>query len=328
MIVISKCPYRISLLGGSSDLDWFLDRNKRGVCIGFSMNAYSTVVLKKRSLDQKGILNYSSREEYKTLDNITHPIIRECFRKFNIDQPIELASFGDSLGGSGLGSSSSFSVALVKGINFLFGKSLSNEETAHLASEIEICNLRKSIGRQDQYLSSLGGINILEFREDKKVLNLNYPNIQNSISELVNNLYLVDTCIRRSATSTLEKIKNDCNSYESIQEILKITDIFLKEAQNSNSSEISDLLTDAIIRTWNIKKNMPGVMNNELMQIENYLLKENFQILKLLGAGGGGYFLVKSKYKNIKEVKSKLQKFNLNFQKVKIDFNGAKSWEV
>ena len=117
MIVISRCPHRISLLGGGSDLKWFLEKHDIGFSIGFSIPIFSRVVLSYRSNNAPhGILNYSSREEYSDLNSICHPIIRNCLQTLEIKQPIELASFGEPFSGSGLGSSSSFTIALLKGI--------------------------------------------------------------------------------------------------------------------------------------------------------------------------------------------------------------------
>ena len=103
MIVISKCPYRISLIGGGSDLDWFVNRKGRGFSVGFAVASYSRVIVGYRGGNaSRGLLNYSSREEYVSVDSISHPIIRKCLQKFNLKEPIELASFGESLLGGGL----------------------------------------------------------------------------------------------------------------------------------------------------------------------------------------------------------------------------------
>ena len=119
MIIISRCPYRISLLGGSSDLDWYVNQKGYGLSVGFSIKLFTRVIVSFRDYSDRGILNYSSREEYKDLESISHPIIRSCLKRFNLQKKIELCSMGESLSGSGLGSSSSFSVAMVKAITKL-----------------------------------------------------------------------------------------------------------------------------------------------------------------------------------------------------------------
>ena len=170
MIYISKCPYRISLLGGSSDLDWFVSENKIGLSFGFSINRYSRVVAGFRNpFIDKGILNYSSREEYADVDDISHPLIRTTLKKLNIYKPIELASFGDIFSGTGLASSASFTIALIKVLNKLNNLDKSNFEIAKIACDIEINDLGTKSGRQDQYLCALGGINMLQFKPNKVV---------------------------------------------------------------------------------------------------------------------------------------------------------------
>ena len=88
MIIISRCPYRVSLLGGSSDLDWYVNNNEYGVAIGFSIKLYTRVIITYRDSSDRGILNYSSREEYKDIESISHPIIRSCLKRFKIKKKL------------------------------------------------------------------------------------------------------------------------------------------------------------------------------------------------------------------------------------------------
>ena len=206
MIIIARCPYRVSLLGGSSDLDWYVNQIGYGISIGFSIKKYTRVIVSYRETNEKGILNYSSREEYKDIESISHPIIRSCLKRFKIKKKIELCSFGESISGSGLGSSSSFSVALIKAISELNSLDLTNKKLAHYASEIEIKDLKKPIGRQDQYLCAVGGVNVLEFRKNGEVTISNQHLINSAIENFSKKLYLVNTSISRSATVKLSNL--------------------------------------------------------------------------------------------------------------------------
>ena len=115
MIIISRCPYRISLLGGGSDLDWFVKENNFGICLGYSLSKYTYIVVNQLPPQSKrGTLNYSSREEYSNLNEIAHPLIRSALEELNIKQLLEISSFGFASRGSGLGGSSSFLVAILK----------------------------------------------------------------------------------------------------------------------------------------------------------------------------------------------------------------------
>ncbi len=323
MIIVSRCPYRISLLGGGSDLISFLEKFDKGLCIGFSIPLYSRVVLSYRNSDSlHGILNYSSREEYSDLNSICHPIIRNCLQILNIKKPIELASFGEPISGTGLGSSSSFTVALIQGLYALQKIEISNEEIANIACQVEIEKMKKPIGKQDQYLCALGGVNILEFQKNKKVIKKKSHKINDAIYKFMENTFLVNTGINRSASKVLKKISSNSDNFEYIKEIYNVAYDFLNEI-NNDQNIITKNLEKSIIKSWSLKRNIVGTMNEKLIDIESFLEKKNFQILKLLGAGGGGYFLVKYKGENFNKDNEFLIKKNLHISKVSISKSGS-----
>ena len=330
MIVVSKCPCRISLIGGSSDLDWFVNKKGRGFSVGFAVSSYSRVILGFRGGNaSRGLLNYSSREEYVSIDSISHPIIRKCLQKFKLNEPVELASFGESLLGGGLASSSSFIVALIKSITLLEGQELSNEEIAELACSIEFDNSNGSIGRQDQYLCALGGINFLSFNPNGIVKRKDYPILSKAISKYCEDIYLINTSISRSAQEQLSIIKNDPNSYNCIDQILNIAESFINDVEYENDINlIIRKLEIAISNSWEIKKNMKGVLNSKLIEILENLIERGFHVIKILGAGGGGYFLAKYKGQNIEKNIKELDQKNIYIRKIPIDFNGCQSWII
>lgn len=328
MIVISRCPYRISLLGGGSDLFWFLDTFEKGLCIGFSIPIFSRVVLGYRhDHSSYGILNYSSREKYSEVESICHPIIRNCLKILNIDKPIELASFGESISGSGLGSSSSFTVALLGGLAKLNNLKMSNKDLAKLAVEVEIDKMEKPIGLQDQYLCALGGVNILKFNKSRKVDVFKSEINSHIITHFMKDCFLVNTGINRSAAIVLEEIKSDKRNFDQIKEIYSIADAFLN-LKNLNLEKGLIKLEEALTQSWELKKNMQGTMNKKLFEIENFLKTYNFKILKLLGAGGGGYFLVRYLGKSIIADTDKFTNKGLSLVKVEISEKGYESWFV
>lgn len=329
MIVVSKCPCRISLLGGGSDLEWFVKKHGFGMSIGFSVPIFSRVAIGFRSNNNRGLLNYSSREEYLEIESISHPIIRACLTKFSINKPIEMASFGDALMGGGLASSSSFTVAMIKAIYNLEGKKIRNSEAARLACEIEIKYLNSPIGRQDQYLCALGGVNYLEFQKENKINIKNYPNISKAISKFTEKLFLVNSYISRSANKQLLNIKNKDESFIQIENILEIASKFL-----SDSKELDDIdqilhnLEVSMSASWEIKKKIKGVMNDNILKIEEYINKANFKTVKILGAGGGGYILIKYDGKNLEKDKKKLKNYEIDLIPVNIHLEGCESWVI
>ena len=229
MIVIGKAPYRISLLGGGTDLDWFTKENLYGLSLGYSLNMYSySVINQLPNSSKKGVLNYSSREIYSKNDEIVHPLIRQAFIKTKLNKFIELSTYGNASGGSGLGGSSSFLISLLVALSKLLKLDWDNELIAQKASEIEIKELQKPIGRQDQYLSALGGISNLEF---KKGGHVNIKEISNEkislFKKLINNFYLIPTNTFRNSDNILNSIKKDPNSSSNLIEIRNIAKDFL-----------------------------------------------------------------------------------------------------
>ena len=137
MIYLGKSPYRVSLLGGGSDLSWFVRENNYGLCLGFSLNRYSySVINLLPDSYNHGILDYSVREVYSSLNDIAHPIIRETLKSFNIEKFVEIKSFGFAGGGAGLGGSASFLLSLMAAINLAFKIDLNLLQMIEKACEI------------------------------------------------------------------------------------------------------------------------------------------------------------------------------------------------
>ena len=141
-------------------------------------------------------------------------------------------------------------------------------------------------------------------------------------------MFIVNTGKARSANTTLLKIKSHKDSFESIKEIYDIANNFLIESSKLNHDNIVQLLDESVKESWKIKKNMSAVMNDSLSLIETKLTTFNFEIKKLLGAGGGGYFLVKYIGKSLKKDLDNLEKENLKITKFELDNVGSKSWKI
>lgn len=331
MIYISKAPYRISLLGGGSDLDWFVRDNGFGLSLGFSIDKYSSVVISvpPQSTCTRGILSYSSREEYIDVHSISHPFIRTAFLKLGVNNPVELASFGQASSGAGLGGSSSFLIALVSAIFKMQGICITSHDLASIASDIEISDLSKPIGRQDHYLCALGGFNALRFLPDHTVQQLDIKHHLPNLISFCNSLILVSTGITRSATSVLSSIQNDRDaSTATILKLRNIANEFINRCSEPAefSPSLINYLEVSMLRSWELKKTLPNVITPPLIELETFLHKLGFQVLKLLGAGGGGYFLCKPI-----EPHSSLQDLldsGLDAFKVVVSSSGCVSWQL
>jgi len=312
MITISRCPYRISLLGGGSDLDWFVKENNSGICLGYSLSKYTyTVINKLPSRAKRGILNYSSREEYSNINEIAHPLIRSAIEELNISELLEISSFGFASRGSGLGGSSSFLLALLKGLCKVKNVNLSNFDLAYLASNIEINKLKKPIGRQDHFISSTGNISCFKFiNENSTVERINLNNSKELfLKNLTEKLYLIPSFVSRSADKVLYKLKDSSTAKDDLLEIRNIAEKFIFSHEN-REHVIEETFNNCVRESWEIKKNMSGVMTGILNDQYNQLNKLPLNWIRLLGAGSGGYFLISPKLDN-KTIEDELSKLGM-----------------
>ena len=297
MIFIGKAPYRVSLLGGSSDLDWFVKENGFGICLGFALNQYSYSVLNVLPNNaKKGILDYSTREIYSSINDIVHPIVREVLKELRISKYIELKTFGFASGGSGLGGSSSFLLSLISSLANAFEIKLTNQEIIEKACSLEINNLKKPIGKQDQYLCAHSGFNSFTFFDNDQVKKNNFSIEKlNTLKRLVKDFYLIPTNKNRNTDKVLSEIKNDRKSTEKILELRSIASSFLSFNDN-REYKIEEIFHNSIRESWHIKKDLSKVMTPSLIEqyeIINDIIPNNW--IRLIGAGGGGYFLISSK---------------------------------
>mgnify|MGYP001336214313 CR=1 FL=1 len=297
MIFIGKSPYRVSLLGGSSDLDWFVKEKGFGTCLGFALKHYSYSVLNVLPANsKKGILDYSTREIYSGINEIVHPIVREVLNELKISRYIELKTFGFASGGSGLGGSASFLLSLLSSVSKAFSLKISDKEIIEKACFIEIQKLNKPIGKQDQYLCAHKGFNSFTFYENDTVVK-NELSLQklNTLERLSNSFYLIPTNKNRNSDLVLSEIKKDSKAIEKIIQIRSIANDFLS-FQDEREYKIEEYFHESMRNSWRIKKTISKVMTNSLNeQYEsiNNLIPNNW--IRLIGAGSGGYFLVSSK---------------------------------
>ena len=303
MIYIGKSPYRVSLLGGGSDLDWFVKEESFGVCLGYALDKFSYSILNiLPSSSKKGILEYSTREEYKNPEDIVHPIVREVLEYFKVPNFIELKTVGFASGGSGLGGSASFLLSLISSLSKAFELKLSKAEIIEKACYLEINKLGKPIGKQDQYLCASKGFNSYTFFDNNNSFKKNTisPIKKQTLERLSENFYLIPTNKKRNADSVLSKIKNNQESTEKIIEIRNIAVKFI-EFEDQRDYKIEEIFNNSVRDSWFIKKSMTQIINSTLKEqyeLINKLIPNNW--IRLVGAGNGGYFLVSSKIKQEK----------------------------
>lgn len=296
MIVISQCPYRISLLGGSSDLDWYTKRGNEGLVLGYSLNKSSTVVVNRPNPGlNAGVLNYSTREYYSSIHDIAHPMIKKAMQYLDFDDKIEMSSFGFATGGAGLGGSSSFLNALLLSLMRLKLVPVTVSQVVERSTDIEL-SINPHMGRQDQQLCAYPGFNAFTFKDHvatKRVIlghDLTYY-----LNRQVKDLYLISSRYARSSSNSLNQLSIDYDFAEhKIKTLAAIAAEFI-DSSSESYSDFKDRFAYAIKKSMEIKSKLSGVFTSDLNKLYSQIEQLPINWIRLLGAGGGGYFLVSSR---------------------------------
>ncbi len=321
-MIITRTPYRISFVGGGTDLRSFYSLNG-GAVISTSLKKYIYVIVKKQIgiVEHKYRINWSKVEFKNNIDDIEHPIVRETLRKFKIDFPIEITTIADIPANSGLGSSSSFAVGLLNALYALKGKMISKYQLAKEASEIEVDILKRNIGKQDHFAAAYGNLNYYEFKKNENVI-VNPVLINQSTRQILENrLLLFFTNMSRDANKILKQQNNNpIKYYENLNSIKNLV-LPLKTVLETGKN--LSFLPRALNENWKIKKEISK--NKQNFKIHSYYkkaLKNGAEGGKLLGAGGGGFLLIYAKKKYHKKIKNSLNK--LYCLPVEFDISGSR----
>ena len=322
-MIISRSPLRISLGGGGTDLPSYYEK-KEGFVISAAINKYVYVTITKPF--RPGIyLKYSKIEKTKNIKKIKHPIIREVLKKeIKKNNSIELTTLADIPSGTGLGSSGSFTTALIKAIYFQQRKIISGKSLAEKACYIEINKLREPSGKQDQYISSFGGLNYFIFKKnnDVEVNPLKISSI--NFKKLENNLLLFYTGYTRESKKILsvQKNKSKKNNSYMIKSLDKIKEIGIKTKKYLEQGEF-DSFADILNDHWREKKKRSRIMtNNKIDFLYENALKNGARGGKLVGAGGGGFLMFYAKDKE--KLRYFFHKQSIEEVEFKFDFEGSK----
>ena len=298
-MIISRSPLRISLGGGGTDLESYYSK-RGGFLVSAAIDKFIYIGI-HRIFPDRFIIKYSKFENTKDVDSIKHPIIREVLKKYYPDKSnIEITSFADIPAGTGLGSSSSFTTALINGISYMSCTRLTPDQLAEKACEIEIDILKEPIGKQDQYISSWGGIREFTFKKDGKVINKVLYENEDDYIDLKNNLILVYTGKTRKSSSILleQKEKSEINHDAMIKNLDKVKAMgkeFSLLLRNKDFRSYGKLLHEH----WLLKKERSEAMsNNKIDDLYEFGLSNGSNGGKIIGAGGGGFILFQCDHSN------------------------------
>ncbi len=290
-MIITRTPFRVSFAGGGTDLGDFY-RQETGAVVSTAINKYMYVTVNKR-FDNTIRVGYSKTEIVSKCEDVQHPIVREALKLTGINGGIEIVSIADIPSGTGLGSSSSFTVGLLNALHAYNGDLKSADELASEACFIEIEALGEPIGKQDQYIAAHGGIRHIHFNKDESVfvdpIILN-PKDKERLQQSLILLYTGDT---RSASSILNEQKAKIIQSDKYSRLIEIRDL-ANDIRNCMLSGFNlETFGDILHRGWMLKKELAGGISNAL--IDDYYNKARKAGAiggKLLGAGGGGFLLL------------------------------------
>ena len=322
-MLITRSPLRVSLGGGGTDLPSY-SSEYGGFLVAAAIDKY-VYITKHRTFKQEIVVKYSRLERVSSVDEIEHPIVREALKMTGVTEPhIELASMADIPGGTGLGSSGSFTTALLKALHASKKNIISPAELAAQACEIEIDRLGEPIGKQDQYIAAIGGITAFTFHRDGRVEYRPVRFSEETLFNLEDNLLLFFTGYSRSASAILKDQNDRSKQHDNVM----LDNLhFTKELGHKSLAclEGGDLEEFARLMDvhWQRKKTRSsGMSNSQINAWYDFALQNGALGGKLIGAGGGGFLLFYAADK--RKLRHAMREKGLQEVRFRFDFEGSK----
>lgn len=315
-MIISQTPLRMSFVGGGSDLPSFY-RRQTGVVVSTAIDKYIFINVNKK-FDRQIRASYSVTEFAERPEKLKHELIRESLKLLGIKGGIEITSIADiPSGGTGLGSSSSYTVGLLNALNAYLSRYSSKEYLAQTACGIEIDKCHKPIGKQDQYAAAYGGLNLIEFHQDDSVCVNPIICKKETRQKLNQNLLLLYTGVTRSADTILvRQNKNTLGNARTRDLLSQMVKLAYAQAAALSKDDLKSF-GEVLDENWKLKTKLSQGISNPTFDRWYNISKRNGALGgKILGAGGGGFLLLyapKSKHDGIVTVLPKLKKIDFSF---------------
>jgi D-glycero-alpha-D-manno-heptose-7-phosphate kinase len=287
-MIISRTPLRVSFVGGGTDLPCFCE-NERGAVVSTAIKKYIYIIV-HNSFENNILLSYSKTEIVDHSDSIQNTRIREAMKMAGVSCGVEIHSIAEVPAGTGLGSSSSFTVGLLNALYAYRGMHVSAERLAKEAAKIEIEILKEKIGRQDQYAAAFGGLNKIEFINERvRISPISFK--KEKKKELENKLMLFYLGDQRDAAKILE------TQGKNLEENPNISNAYIKMRDLADELEVNlyndfDKFGEILNKNWMLKQGLSsGISNEKIVKYYNIATNAGAKGGKLLGAGGGGFLL-------------------------------------
>jgi D-glycero-alpha-D-manno-heptose-7-phosphate kinase len=288
-VIVTQTPLRISFAGGGTDLAAYYEQ-REGFVVSTAIDKFAYVIVKER-FDEDIYLNYMRKEIVQDVEAIEHELIREAMRMAGVERGVEVTLLSDIPSqGSGLGSSSSFTVGLLNALYAYCGEQVTAERLAREACEIEIERLGKPIGKQDQYIAAYGGLRSFRFHRDGSVDVQRLPVDPHELRELGSRLYLFFTGRTRKADAILSEQRQQTGDRMSELDGIKG---LAEELEALLAAGEIDRLGETLHANWELKRRLASGISDAAIE-EMYERSRASGALggKICGAGGGGFLLV------------------------------------
>jgi D-glycero-alpha-D-manno-heptose-7-phosphate kinase len=314
-MIVSRAPLRMSFVGGGSDLPSYY-KQKGGAVLSTSVNKYMYVTVNQK-FDDEIRLSYSITENESNIQQIKHPIVRNTLELLDIQGGIEITSISDIPSqGSGLGSSSSYTVALLHALYAYQGKEVTKEELGRLSSHIEIDLCGDRIGKQDQYAAAYGGLNLIEFNEDDSVTVSPIACKPETIQAMEESIIVFYTGRTRSASALLSEQSNNMRKADKRNLMSSMVTLAYDMRDLLEKDDVASL-GELLDENWQLKRQMTtGISDSQIDGWYNKGISAGATGGKLLGAGNGGFimfFALKEKHTDIETAMKDLQRVSFAF---------------
>jgi D-glycero-alpha-D-manno-heptose-7-phosphate kinase len=318
-VIITRTPLRISLGGGGTDLPHYYERNG-GFLVAAAISKYVFIAVTP-TFDDEILLKYRHVESVADPTDVQHPLLRECLLHLRITHGVEISSMADIPAGTGLGSSGSFAVGVLRALHAHLHDPVSNRVLAEEACEIELARLREPIGKQDQYIAAMGGVTAFEFHPDGRVDVTPVRMPTEGRHRLDENLLLFFTGVRRSASDILA-VERGPESPASLDDNLDAVKALGRDSCAALEAGDLELFAKLLTRQWDLKfERSPTAVHT---QVDTWIrdgISAGAVGGKLVGAGGGGFLLFYADDKG--GVRAAMRAHELEEVRFTIDYEGS-----
>lgn len=323
-MIITRTPFRVSLGGGGTDLPAYYSQYG-GFVFSYALDKYMYIQVTQPIVDDLVRMKYSESETVEHTSQIKHSLAREILKRSGIERAISVVSVADIPAGTGLASSASYGVGLLKAIDQLKGGTRSVADLAEEAIDVEMNTLGRPIGKQDQYMVAFGGLTVIDVARDGRVKARPAVVASDVVDELESNLMLFFTGISRGAEAILQEqsssiSKKSAQVVDSMHFIKELGYKILEAVESGNVDTVGQMMH----QHWEYKKQISTSMTNPNFE-RIYQAARTAGALggKIVGAGGGGFFLFYVPEKH-RAFRTKMGELGLKELRSRFDFEGTK----